>query len=163
MRKLIYSIISVAAALIFLAVMSVGYIAYKGFEMNKEGEAYAQSAVASITSHWNSSELLSRASPSLVKSVSSGRLASAFEWLSGLGPLVRSDACKGSTIAFASTGQPSREIGQYVCKEEYEKGPATINIALVKVASKWMINSFYVSSQAPLMKNHAEASRYFSL
>ena len=161
MRKLFFWI-GVFVGIPALAVIAgIGYLGYKTFGLNKQGEAYANSAVEAITSRWDSHQLLSRASPALLKSLSSDQLASAFDRFSGLGALTGGESCKGYVFASASIGQPSRKTAQYACNENYQKGPATVKFALIKLDSKWMINDFEVSSSALPERSGMENNNYF--
>jgi hypothetical protein len=152
MRKFFFWLGVVAAAIITLAVAGFGYLAYRGAGLDSESETYASNAVVAITSHWNAKELMSRAAPSLARSVTAEQVSSMFGWLSVLGPLTGSSACQGSWQVNAQIGKPSSTTAQYTCNETYQQSTATIKIALLKSDKKWMITGFHVTS--PFLLTH---------
>ena len=152
MRKLFFWFGLFAAVVTFVAVMGFGYLVYKGTSLDRESKSYASVAVVAITSHWNSSELLDRASPNLRNSVTTGQISSMFDWFSVLGPLTKTQECQGSSSVVAFLGKPSSTLAQYTCKELYQQGAATVAIALVKIGDVWMVNGFHVNS--PVLATH---------
>lgn len=150
MRRIIYWFGIFAACAAVFGFFGFCYMAYKGFVLDKEAKAYAQSSVDAITSRWNSRALLDRASPNLLKSVNPEQIASLFQWFGVLGPLASSQECEGTSRMSVSTNQPKRTTAEYVCHERYLQGSASIQLSLIKLDTGWMINGFHVNSPALL-------------
>ncbi len=60
MRKLLYWLEVFAIILTLVVISGFIYLTYKGFGVDKESKAYAESAIQAITSHLDGHELLSR-------------------------------------------------------------------------------------------------------
>lgn len=154
MRKFFFGLGIAAAALILLIVAFIGYGVYVGAGVSKEGGAYADNAVVTITAHWDVKELTKRATPALLKQVKPEALASLFDWFATLGPLVDYQGSKQvSWSQFTGTGG-TVVSAEYHCSARYKAGPATIDLGLQKSGGVWRINSFRVNSDI-LIENKA--------
>lgn len=152
MHKILYWFGVLAALLTTLILVGFSYLYYKGYGLDKESKIYAQVSLSAITSPWNSHALLDRASPKLLRSVNSEQIRSMFDRFGVLGPLIRSEECKGSAAFFISVGQPDNTTAQYVCDGQYREGLASVRLSLIKIDQKWMINGFNVNS--PVLLEH---------
>lgn len=159
MRKVIYWGGAITAGLV-LVVAAIGYVAYKGSTLDKESKAYADEAVLAITTRWDDQELMRRASPALLKSVTPEQIASVFNWFKVMGTLASTADCKGGSRFSAFIGQAittpaqftSSTTAQYACSLTYQQGVATVELLLVKDDDRWMINRLNVNS--PFLMAH---------
>jgi hypothetical protein len=146
MRKFFFVLGICCACVIAVAAAGFGYLAFLGSGLDKESKAYAESAVVSVTSHWDPQALDKLASPTLTHAASADQMRSMFDWFSTLGPLAASKGCTGSSAVFASVGQPSRTTAQYICEARYQQGTATVQLSLIKTDKAWMVEGFRVNS-----------------
>lgn len=128
--------------------------------LDAECAAYVDDAAVAISAHWSNGELLSRASPSLIRymNVKSEEFDTLFEnAATGLGPLRRYDGATGRTLV-VTTGEPT-VVGPggpgkietditalYFASAKYEKGSATLRFWLSKNDGGWKIDQFDIDS-----------------
>jgi Na+-transporting methylmalonyl-CoA/oxaloacetate decarboxylase gamma subunit len=147
MRKLIYGLGIVFAVLIALVVVLVGYTAYVGSGIDKEGKQYADDAIISVTSHWDVHELTKRATPELLKTAKPEDLDSLFQWFATLGPLVDYQGSRQTGWnQMTSISSGTVTVAQYAGTGKYQGGDAVIEIAIVKSDGVWRVNAFHVNS-----------------
>jgi hypothetical protein len=153
MRKFFFYFGVVAAAVLVLAVVLTGYAIYQGGRLEADAKPYVDDAVVTITAHWKSDELRARATPELLKSAGDEQLHTLFDAFSTLGPLVdyhgaQSNGWRSTTTIAGGT----IVTADFSAHARYAKGDATIQLSLVKVDGRWMINGFHVDSPALLSR-----------
>jgi hypothetical protein len=135
----ILSIIGIAAAIFIPRVL----------KLDREASAYIQDVVPKIVAHWNSQELVDRATPELLSSVKSPKeIERLFVMFQQLGSLKHLDKPKGAVTSSAFTGAGTVTLGNYTAEAQFEKGAATIQIQLRRVNNAWKINGFHINSNA---------------
>ena len=115
--------------------------------LDKEATTYLTNEVPKIVDHWNSQNLLDRASTNLVAVLKPRqKLDQLFEMFQQLGSLKQLDTPKGSVVTTSFTGQGTHTVGNYTIQADFEKGPASISVQLLRVGNDWKINGFYIHS-----------------
>ena len=133
---------------IVLGAVGIGFIAVRGNALDKESRAYADAAIPAIVSGWSEKDLVDRASPEFKKAVTQQQLDQMFHWFMSLGRLQKCEPAQGQA-GISVTPQTGKIIsGQYAAKAKFEKGDATIKLALIKHENQWQVLSFYVDSPA---------------
>ncbi len=120
--------------------------------LDKEGKAYADSAIYAIVSTWSEKDLLDRASPEFKQSVTTDQLDHVFRSFRSLGSLRKCEPAQGGAgrVVKPSTKQSDVVIlRHYTAKATFEKGEASIELVLIqpKSGDQWQIRSFYVDPQ----------------
>jgi hypothetical protein len=134
--------------IIVLGAVGIGFIAVRGNALDKESRAYADATIPAIVSGWSQKELVDRASPEFKKAVTQQQLDQMFHWFTSLGRLQKCEPAQGQA-GISVTPQTGKVIsGQYAAKTKFEKGDATIKLALIKHENQWQVLSFYVDSPA---------------
>jgi hypothetical protein len=134
--------------IIVLGAVGIGFIAVRGNALDKESRAYADAAIPAIVSGWSEKELVDRASPEFKKAVTQQQLDQMFHWFTSLGQLQKCEPAQGQA-GISVTPQTGKVIsGQYAAKAKFEKGDATIKLALIKHDNQWQVLSIYVDSPA---------------
>ncbi|NNM89151.1 MAG: hypothetical protein HKL95_11620 [Phycisphaerae bacterium] len=106
--------------------------------------AYIDGAVPAIVAHWDVQQLLDRATPTLQQRVlrhrrKVNRLFIMFRELGHLEHL-------GSPTDYKIFTKNNVTTATFTVPAEFEKGPATIEIQLLRTGKTWEINSFYITS-----------------
>ena len=134
--------------IIVLGAVGIGFIAVRGNALDKESRTYADAAIPAIVGGWSEKELVDRASPEFKKAVTQQQLDQMFHWFTSLARLQKCEPAQGQA-GINVTPQTGKVIsGQYAAKAKFEKGDATIKLALIKHENQWQVLSFYVDSPA---------------
>lgn len=157
MKKFLMVVGAVALGAVILGGVGFAILAYRGNALDVEAAEYSTQAVTAITAHWDKTEMMARAAPSLAASVTPERLDDLFAFFRRLGPLQGAPSCHGQAVMNADLRHGSRILGRYACKAHYEAGDATISLALVKQAGAWKIQGFHVDSLALLPRASTKA------
>jgi len=154
MRKIIRWLgVVLSAALAVIVILAVGlfFMIRGGSALDAESKAYVDDAVVAISAHWDRKELTSRASPELKQKLKPAELDSLFDALStGLGPLVEYRGAKGQATIASTIGTGTTRTANYVAGARYQRGEAEIRISLIKLEDHWLIQGFFVNSNALL-------------
>jgi hypothetical protein len=136
-RRFLYIVGAVTLIIFVVAGIGVGVLIYQGNALDAESKAFVDSAVPAIVASRSEEQLLDRATP---------ELRSLFDAISQLGPLVEYQGAIGEANMSYVAGFGSSVSASYVAKARCKDGTATIRIALVKRAGRWMINGFHVAT-----------------
>ncbi len=140
----------VVAAFILVLIIICAVFLPQLFKLGNEATQYIQSEVPKIVEHWNSQELIDRATPDLITVAKSREnIDRLFVWFQQLGSLKHLDTPHGGVRMWSSTNGSST-IGNYSAEAEFDKGPATIYIQLLRTGDAWKINGFKINSNALL-------------
>jgi hypothetical protein len=159
MKNFLIFLGSIFLALIVLVALGIGFIAMRGHALDKESKAYADAAIPAIFTTWLDRALLDRASPELyhdkTTAVQVYRMFRSGESL--LGRLQKCEPAKGQSEIFASSQTGKRITATYTAKAQFEKGEATITLALIKHGDQWQIRQFEIRppQDAQVMPNTA--------
>lgn len=133
------------AGVLILAI-TFGVLFYKGSKLDRYSKQYADTAVVAIVSDWNSAELERRMSPEFKAIVKEGDTSRLFGMLSRLGKLKEYRGSQGQSNMSVTTQQGKVISASYLCKAEFETGPAEIQLALIQHDGEWQILGFHVNS-----------------
>jgi len=145
-RRFLYIVGAVTLIIFVVAGIGVGVLIYHGNALDAESKAFVDSAVPAIVASRSEEQLLDRATPELRDSAKPEELRSLFDAISQLGPLVEYQGAIGEANMSYVAGFGSSVSASYVAKARCKDGTATIRIALVKRAGRWMINGFHVAT-----------------
>lgn len=132
---------------ITIAVTMIGVVAVRGKALDRGSKRYVDSTVPLLVSNWDESELLSRASPELMRATDKQELDKLYHMFRELGKLRAYEGSKGQSYMSMTTQNGKSVTAVYTCKADFDKGPADIKITLVKHGGKWEIAGFRVDSE----------------
>jgi hypothetical protein len=138
----------VVLVIVLLTAAGIAYIAVRGTALDKESKAYADAAIPAIITNWSEKEFLDRASPEFNKAATQQQLDQMFHWFGSLGRLQKIQSAQGQAITSATTQTGKQVTAQYTAKATFDKGEATIKLALVKHGDQWQILGFHLDSAA---------------
>lgn len=157
MKKRLLIILSIAGAVVAVAGIAAGLIAYNGAKLDRESKAYTDTAIPAIAAQWDIYRLMQDASPELLaaieKSQGAGKisLGDLFKLFSErLGKLKRYDGANGQATMRYEPGKGKTVSAEYKARGVFEKGAATIDVGLLKRDGAWKIASFHVNSPSLL-------------
>lgn len=155
MRKFLYIVGSMTLVFGSVAAIATCMLVLTGRGLDAESKAYVDTAVPAITAHWSKDALLDRATPELRAAVNPQQIATLFDNLSQLGPLVEYEGATGDSNATYFIGKGSQVGAFYRAKAKYENGEATVQLGLLKRDGEWRIQNFRVDGQpaAPASKS----------
>lgn len=158
-KLLIISIIGVVWGVLMLIAL-FPFINNYGDNLDKESKAYVDMVVPAIVGSWEPQELISRASPELLKSNSDDALK--FYFKASFNKYGRLKEYRGSTgQAIINPGEETK--ANYSAKADFEKGSATIWINVIKIKNKWQISVFQVVSDTLLNSKEIEKqNKYYA-
>ena len=135
---------------LFLIIAVVALFAYS-CQLNKEAKAYVEDAIPKITGQWNDQELINRASPPMLAAMKTrANVDNLFSRFRQLGALKQIDEPKGSAGVQTFTGKGVVRYGNYIVHAQFERGPATIRIQVLRENDVWKINGFHIDSNVLL-------------
>ncbi len=122
MKKL-FTVLGVIFAVV-LAIIAIAAAIFipRALKLNREATAYIQDAVPKIVGHWNSQELVDRATPELLAAGESrDKLDKLFVMFQRLGSFKHLDQPRGMVVSSAYTGTGTVTLGNYKAQAEFEK------------------------------------------
>jgi hypothetical protein len=144
MRKFLVALGAATLFVVVAAGIGVGILIFKGKSLDRESQAYVDSAVPAIVAAWSKDALLTRATPELRANARPEDLRSLFDWASRLGPFMAYEGAVGDSHMSFLLGGNSTVSARYAAKVRFRDGTATIRIVLLKRDGNWMINSFHI-------------------
>lgn len=148
MKKLLIVLGLVFLAFIFAVGAFIGYAAFTGSALDKQSKAYVDAAVPAIVSSWSQQELINRASPELRQATKSADMDRMFAWFKTLGHLQKYEGSQGQAIVSVTPQAGKVVSARYTAKALFERGQASIDIAIIKHGDQWQIAGFKVNSPA---------------
>lgn len=149
MKKLLMILGGIFGALLLALIILAIIFIPRFLKLDREATEYIQSNVPKIVANWNPTNLMAQASSVLLTDLqtnqNTGRM---FEMFSELGSLKHLNTPEGKVFSGAYTGEGTYTIGNYDVKADFDKGPATIRIQLLRVGDAWKINGFRIYSDA---------------
>lgn len=146
--KRIFTCLGVVVA-IFIVVLVIVFAIFipRAFQLGRDATTYIKSEVPKIVQNWNPQELIDRA-PELASTIKSkGDIDRLFAMFRQLGSLKQLDMPTGGVHIWASTNEESSAVGNFTAHAEFENGPATIVIQLLRMDNTWKINGFEIRSK----------------
>jgi hypothetical protein len=114
--------------------------------VDRESNAFVKDSVAAIGSHWDTAELLQRATPHFREANNEADLHAAFAAAdASLGPLVDYRAVGGKTNFLYTFGDRPL-TADYIVRAVFAKGEAYIVIQAVRTGSTWRIDNFSIGA-----------------
>jgi hypothetical protein len=150
MRKFFFGVGVLAAVLIVAGGVGFFVLSRDGAALDRMSKAYVDESVVAITANWDMDELWKRASPHLRQMANEDQIRGLFEAAkSALGPLAEFRGSRGEAIISVKDASVSAD---YLARGRYQKGDASLRIALVKQGDSWMIEGFRINSNALLKR-----------
>jgi hypothetical protein len=150
MRKFFFGLGVLAAILIVAGGVGFFFLSRDGAALDRMSKAYVDDSVVAITANWDVDELWKRASPHLRQITKEEQIRGLFDMAkSALGPLAEFRGSEGEAIISIKDAHVAAE---YLAKGRYQKGDASLRIALVKQGDTWMIEGFRINSNALLKR-----------
>ena len=152
MKKTLIILGSVFLLLIVIAVIGFGIIAGKGNALDKESKAYVDEVTPIILSDLKQQTLFKYATPELIKSAPQEDIDRLFNWFADLGKFKQYKESSGQANISYTTQGGKVVSAQYIAQVEFETGPATVTIAILKRDNGWQIHNFNINSMALIKK-----------
>jgi hypothetical protein len=146
MRKFLAALGAVTLVIVVAMGIGAGVLIYQGNNLDRESQAYVDTAVPAILAIWSKDALLDRATPELRANAKPEDLRSLFDWASRLGPFEAYEGATGDSNMSFMFGGGSIISARYAAKVKFRNGTATIRIVLLKRDGNWMINGFRIES-----------------
>jgi hypothetical protein len=124
MRKLLLALGAVFGVLLIVICAGVAFVVVKGNALDKESHAYVDNALPAT------------------------KLLSAFH--RKLGDLAQYKGSKGDAMMALTTQNGKVITANYIATADFEQGPATIQMKLIKHDNNWQILGFHVESKVLL-------------
>lgn len=137
---------------IFLVIIIAGLIgaatfATRQYMMDKDSAQYANDAMKAIATDWDASQLINRAHPKMLENAKPEAFAELFDSVREIGALKQLKPCQGQSGLNYTVGGGFTTSASYVCVAEFEHGPATLTLALLKEkGAPWQIASLNIDS-----------------
>lgn len=144
----------ILGGLFLAAIVLVGaffvYMAAVGPGLDQESKAYVMETVPVLCSTFDLDTFQKHSSPELLKAAPPEELAKILIWFKRLGQFGRVvDVTGASNVSFV-LGSGKVVTAKYRAKVEFETGPASIEIVLVKRDDGWRYRLFTINSMALL-------------
>ena len=147
MKKLLTILGGVLAAILLIFGIAAAIFIPRTLKLGRSATAYIRDVVPKIVAHWNTQELVDRATPELLSAAKSRKeIDRLFVMFQQLGSLKHLDTPKGGVTSGAFTGTGAVTLGTYTAQAEFEKGAASVQIQLRRVNNEWKINGFRINS-----------------
>jgi hypothetical protein len=114
--------------------------------LDRESTAFVEASVTAIGSHWDTAELLQRATPHLREATPETDLRAQFAAADAtLGPLVEYRAV-GVKTSFLNVLGYKPPTADYIVRAAFAKGEADLEIHAVRTGATWRIDSFSIGA-----------------
>jgi hypothetical protein len=147
-RKILYGLGATTLVVVIAGGTGIGALMRYGRALDAESQAFIDTAVPAITTHWDKQAFLERAMPAMRAGFTSGGGAAIFESYTQLGPLVEYQKAVGQAHMAYIFGQGGQVSATYDAAEKFENGEATLHLVLSKRDGAWLIRNFSVDSRA---------------
>ena len=139
---------SIFGILIIAGVIGFVILAVKGNALDAESKAYVDRVTPALLTNLNKETLFTYASDELKASASPAEFDGAFAVFAKLGKLKEYKGSKGEATMSISSERGKQITGVYQAFAEFEQGPATIKISVIKKGDRWQILGFFINSAA---------------
>lgn len=148
MKKILMILGAVFSVLCVVAIVGFSVLAVKGSALDKESKSYVDEVTPIILANLNKETLFQYASDELLNSASSEDFDKLFNWFQKLGQFKEYNGSEGQATIMVTTQNGKQITGKYETNAEFEYGPATIIISVVKKDDDWQILGFHINSLA---------------
>ena len=142
MKKFLMTIGAMFLALLGVVVITVVYAMYSGNALDVSSKAFVLSSLATMSHHWEPSEISSIASPELKKTMEAQpeQVRETFRELSTLGELINAQSITGGAYVKLNIGDSTVTTASYNGHADFKNGAANVSICLLIVEGQWRIN-----------------------
>ncbi len=148
MKKTLMILGGIFAVLIVLGVIGLAVLAVKGTALDKESKAYVDEVTPRILANLNKETLFQHASGELKNSASEEEFDKIFNLFAKLGEFKGYKGASGEASISLTSERGKRITGLYQAQAEFENGPATVNVTVIKKGDNWQVMGFYIDSMA---------------
>ena len=148
MKKTLIILGGIFAVLIIVGVVGFIFMAITGTALDKESKAYVDDVTPKILSNLDKETLFKYSSDELKSSATSEEIDKIFSWFSKLGKFKEYKGSAGSSYVNYIVGKGKQTLGYYTAQAEFENGPATIKIIVIKKDKRWQVLQFNINSMA---------------
>jgi hypothetical protein len=148
MKKLFVILGVVFFCIVITGVIGFCIAAYYGTKLDKSSKEYVDEVTPIIISSWNSNELMSRASPELLKVAPQDKVEAMFQMFAEkLGSLREYKGSKGGSFMNIT---PAGKVvtASYIVEASFPYGDAEIKVRVIQHHGKWQILEFFVNSES---------------
>ena len=146
MRKILMILGGFFAILIIAVVIGIFILVVKGTALDKESKAYVDEVTPKILAELNKESLFQYASDELKSSASPEEFDRIFNWFTKLGQFKEYKGSSGQAGISITTERGKQITGSYQAQAEFENGPATIYITIIKKGDSWQVIGFRINS-----------------
>jgi hypothetical protein len=146
MKKTLMILGGIFAILIVAGVIGFSVLAVKGRALDEESKAYVDEVTPKILANLNKETLFQHASDELKNSAPPEEFDKVFNWFAKLGQFKEYKGSSGEATISVLTGRGKQIAGIYEAQAEFENGPATIKITVIKEGDNWQVLGFHISS-----------------
>ncbi len=115
-------------------------------KLGSESKAYVDNAVPILVNGWNPSELKSRASEELLPFLKEPDLGNLYIMFNRLGRMTRYNGSEGQYHTNLKLPKGIVTTASYIATADFENGPGTIKMSLIRKNGTWKILEFRVNS-----------------
>ncbi len=147
MKKTLMVLGGIFVVVIVIVVIGIVFSAVKGQALDRESKQYVDAAIPAIAAQWDIRALQERASPEFKTAVNDEDLEKLIRMYQRLGKLQQYQGSKGDAN-LSLTNQRGKVItAHYITNAEFDTGPATITLDLIKHDDQWQILRMNVNSK----------------
>ena len=148
MKKTLMILGGIFAILFVAVVIGISVLAIKGKALDEESKAYVDKVTPIILGNLNKETLFQHASDELKNSASPEEFDKIFNLFSKLGKFKEYKGSSGQANISVTTERGKQITGIYQAQAEFENGPATIKLTVIKKGDNWQIIGFNIDSMA---------------
>ncbi len=148
MKKTLMILGGIFAILIVAGVVGISVFAVKGTALDEESKVYIDEVTPKILANLNKQTLFQHASDELKNSASPEEFDKIFNWFAKLGQFKEYKGSSGQANISVTTERGKQITGIYQAQAEFENGPATIKLTIIKKGNNWQIMGFNINSMA---------------
>jgi hypothetical protein len=149
-RKFLAAFGAISLLVLIVGAGGLFYVQHQSRSFDVESRAFTDAAVTAITTHWSATELLKRASPEFLEASQPEDVqefvATAAE---RLGPLVAYPGVTGEARVRTDNLHGTMVTAMYETHAQFAKGEVELQVSLVLIDGKWMINGFHLHGTSP--------------
>lgn len=143
-------IVIICAVLMLLPTDSNGFDFFSSLAPEEQAKSYIDKTVPEIIKDWNTDTFVQHIHPELLKTTSGRQIEQLFFRYKTLGFLKKYHGSEGEIKTVESSTGDEMVMGVYKVTADFEKGPATISVVIVKVGDSWKFLTLLVDAQALL-------------
>ena len=148
MKKTLMILGGIFVFLVLAGAIGLYILDVKGTALDKESKAYVDEVTPKILANLSKETLFQYASDELKKAASPEEFDKIFNWFAKLGQFKEYKGAKGQSNMSVTSERGKQITGYYEAQAEFEKGPATIKITVIKKGDNWQVIRFYIESMA---------------